>query len=146
VVFKRGVAAKDLRPFSVEDPLGQGRRRGAHSAPSPTRLASPSTVVAPSRSDGPARAGAPVARLGGLMVLGFWLLMLIGTAGAWVPELLGALRPHIERALAKWGLELEQSSGSATPPEDALPAAAAAPPEPPPAGDPAACAPGDPMC
>lgn len=112
--FKRGVSAKDLRPFSVDDPLGQKHTASAQ----PARPASPFPVstaraqrrparsnnpVAPAEPQAPSQpAAARVARLGCLLVMGLWLMGLFEGAITWVPKFVDRARPVIERLIAEW--------------------------------------------
>lgn len=112
--FKRGVSAKDLRPFSVEDPLGQKRAPSAQTdrsvSPFPgstARLRRPpartDSPVAPAEAPAQSQpAAARVARLGCLIVMGLWLVGLFEGATTWVPKFVDRARPVIERLIAEW--------------------------------------------
>lgn len=104
VSSKRGVSVKDLRPFSVEDPLGQNHARGA-GAGAPWR---PPTAAERRRASraragdavptlAPSQAAAKIARVGCLMVMALWGLGFVASAAAWLPELIAKARPLLER-------------------------------------------------
>jgi hypothetical protein len=134
---RRGISAKDLRPFSVEDPLGQGRQGAGVRAGRTAALGSPSAQrvsSAPERARPPA--AAQVARLGCLAVIAIWAMGLIASAAAWLPQLVREVRPVLERALAKWEVETRgtaepRATDAPSPPlpsADAVPSREAAPP------------------
>jgi len=127
--FKRGVSAKDLRPFSVDDPLGQKPPR-RQAAPDPaTQLAGPVADMM-----APARAVMKMVRVGCLLAAAVWLMGMAASAVSWLPELIDELRPLIDRVLAE--LELEQGSTDAVATDpDVVPAPAQS--EPPAAPEPA---------
>lgn len=125
--LKRGVSAKDLRPFSVEDPLGDRRpARASTTRPAPPSFSSPRTQEPPSQSAEPTSqpAAARVARLGCLLMMGIWVMSLVGGAAAWLPRVLDHVRPVIERLVAEWERrEQGESGGTDQPPAlDAKPA------------------------
>lgn len=134
VDFKRGISGKDLRPFSVEDPLGQRRERepAVHSKPRRSVPHQPAAFdPATSSSDGvptPAR-GARMAQLGCLLVIVVWAMGLVGSAAAWLPQLLTKVRPTIERLVAEWE-QARAESGSAPSPGAAPPSPASTPSQP----------------
>ena len=120
--FKRGVSAKDLRPFSVEDPLGQ-RRTASVSATRPAPPYSPSVgmrdvgMTPPMESSNAPAAAARVARIGCLLVTAVWVMGLVGGAAAWLPRVVEQVRPVIERLITEW--ERREHGESATDPPSA---------------------------
>src|SRR6187551_1715515 len=103
--FKRGVSAKDLRPFSVDDPRGDRRPARAPTArPTPPFPTSTPPFEAPVQSpEAPSQpAAARVARLGCLLMMGLWVMSLVGGAATWLPRVLDQVRPVIERLVAEW--------------------------------------------
>lgn len=140
---RRGVSAKELRPFSVADPLGQGRPasgRVDHRAPLGSQRSSPGAQHSPSAQSLPpggegARppAAAQMARVGCLVVMAVWGIGLLTSAAAWLPQLLNEVRPAIERLLERWELERQGATDPSSPAPPAqddtpLPSGSAAPP------------------
>jgi len=144
-VIKRGISAKDLRPFSVADPLGQKRVPTAVSVDPLARYHSPRSQPGAPAPDvaGPVTA-AKVTRLSYWAMVAFWALALLGSANAWLPELIDGVRPAIERLVAQWeaaqGADRPAAAVDPAPPPDlpSTPSSQDAPP--------GACAPGDPLC
>lgn len=124
--LKRGVSAKDLRPFSVEDPLGDRRpARASTDRPAPPSFPSTRTHEAPQGAEPSSQpAAARVARLGCLLMMGIWVMSLVGGAAAWLPRVLDQVRPVIERLVAEWERREQGADGvSDQPPSsDAKPA------------------------
>jgi len=136
VDFKRGISAKDLRPFSVDDPLGQKQRR---------RVSVSSNALPANRSTEPANFGTVTVnpeqarkwgRLGCLLVMGIWTLSIVAGAAAWLPRFLDEIAPAIKALVTRLASEIERSRESApgdgpAPPADAdspEPSLAPAPP------------------
>jgi hypothetical protein len=139
VDFKRGVSAKDLRPFSVEDPLGDRRpARASTTRTAPPLSTSPSAhAPSPQSVEPPGQpAAARVARLGCLLMMGIWVMSLVGGAATWLPRVLDQVRPVIERLVAEWERREQGASGVGDPPPSSDPEPAQppsqAPADPPP--------------
>lgn|GEM_PF-2599410 len=147
MAIKRGILARDLRPFSVADPLGQKRVPTAVAVDPLARYHSPRAQLGAPAPDvaGPV-AAAKTARLGYWAMVVFWALTLLGSANAWLPELIDGVRPAIEKLIAQW-----EAAQGAQPPGAAVDSAPQPLPDPPSTpssqdAPPGACAPGDPLC
>lgn len=126
--FKRGISPKDLRPFSVDDPLGQ-KRRPQSPASWPTASArreftdGRTVVVTPEQARKWARLGCFLP-----MIL-IWAIGILVAVGSSMPELVRAARPMIEMLVAHVKQELGGASDASTPTDtSSSPAASDVPP------------------
>jgi hypothetical protein len=107
---QRGISAKELRPFSVEDPLGQkhGTRTSAAWAtpPASTGMApAGSGTITPEQARKFARYGCFLP-----MIL-VWGIGLLAGAGTWLPRLFEQVEPALEALVARLEVALNGSNG-----------------------------------